>query len=93
MKYLSEVTRIVTNFREPIVEIIDENTALASNDAISKLYAGLKNGSIDSDQKAAEVIYGKPIVDTKYTSLKNRLKNLGCVSNFRHSFLLLTLPR
>jgi hypothetical protein len=74
MKYLSEVTRIVTNFREPVVEIIDENSALASNDAISKLYAGLRNGSIDSDQKAAEVIYGKPMVDTKYTSLKNRLK-------------------
>jgi tetratricopeptide (TPR) repeat protein len=74
MKYLSEVTRIVTNFREPMVEIIDENSALASNDAISKLYSGLKNGSIDSDQKAAEVIYGKPIVDTKYTTLKNRLK-------------------
>ena len=74
MKYLSEVTRIVTNFRDPVVEIIDENTALNSNDAVSKLYAGLKNGSIDSDQKAAEVVYGKSAIDTKYTSLKNRLK-------------------
>jgi len=74
MKYLSEVTRIVTNFREENIEIIDENVALSSNDAVSKLYMGSKNGSIDSDQKAAEIIYGKPIVDTKYTSLKNRLK-------------------
>src|SRR5689334_16634577 len=74
MKYLSEVTRIVTNFRDPVVEIIDENEALSSNDAVSKLYTGLKNGSIDSDQKAAEVVYGKPVIDTKYTSLKNRLK-------------------
>ena len=74
MKYLSEITRIVTNFRDPIVEIIDENSALTSNDAVSKLYTGLKNGSIDSDQKAAEIVYGKPIIDTKYTSLKNRLK-------------------
>src|SRR5579872_5072419 len=74
MKYLSELTRIVTNFREPIVEIIDENVALNSTDHVSKLYTGLRNGSIDSDQKAAQVVYGKPIIDTKYTSLKNRLK-------------------
>lgn len=74
MKYLSEVTRIVTTFREPTIEIIDENDALTSTDNVSKLYAGLKNGLITTDQKAAEVIYGKPITDTKYTSLKNRLK-------------------
>jgi hypothetical protein len=74
MKYLSEVTRIVTTFREPNVEIIDENLALGSSDSVSKLYTGLKNGSITTDQKAAEVVYGKPIIDTKYTSLKNRLK-------------------
>jgi hypothetical protein len=74
MKYLSEITRIVTNFREPNIEIIDETEALTKEDGVSKLYAGLKNGSIATDQKAAEVIYGKPIIDTKYTSLKNRLK-------------------
>lgn len=74
MKYLSEVTRIVTTFREPTIEIIDENDALTSTDNVSKLYAGLKNGLITTDQKAAELIYGKPITDTKYTSLKNRLK-------------------
>jgi hypothetical protein len=74
MKYLSEVTRIVTTFRDPNIEIIEESEALASGDAISKLYTGLRNGSIDSDQRAAEVVYGKPILDTKYTTLKNRLK-------------------
>jgi hypothetical protein len=74
MKYLSEVTRIVTTFREPTVEIIDENSALSSEDSISKLYAGLKNGLITTDQKAAEVVYGKPVIDTKYSTLKNRLK-------------------
>jgi hypothetical protein len=74
MKYLSEVTRIVTTYREPNIEIIDENLALGSSDSVSKLYTGLKNGSITTDQKAAEVVYGKPIIDTKYTSLKNRLK-------------------
>ncbi len=43
-------------------------------DQISKLYLGLKEGKITSDLNAAEYIYGKPVIDSKYTTLKNRLK-------------------
>ncbi|MEI8135306.1 MAG: hypothetical protein WCH46_09600 [bacterium] len=74
MKYLSEITRIVTNFQEQKPEIIEQDDVREGDNAISKLFNGLRNGSITTDQKAAEVIYGKAITDTKFTSLKNRLK-------------------
>src|SRR5437867_3305060 len=74
MKYLNEIVRIVTNFRESKVEIVDNTTSLGSEDNVSKLYTSIKNGTVTTDQKAAEIIYGSSFLDTKYTSLKNRLK-------------------
>src|SRR2546422_1016346 len=74
MQYLNEIVRIVTNYRQTKIEIVDDTTAFNADDNVSKLYLGIKNGSITTDQKAAETIYGNPFLDTKYTSLKNRLK-------------------
>ncbi|MDP4235687.1 MAG: hypothetical protein Q8919_04490, partial [Bacteroidota bacterium] len=74
MKYLGEIVQIVRKFRESKIEIVDDTTTEGGADSISKLYSGLKNGSITSDQKAAEIIYGTSYLDTRYTSLKNRLK-------------------
>ncbi len=74
MKYLREIVQIVTKFRESKVEIVDDTTTINSEDNVAKLFLGIKNGSITTDQKAAELIYGSTFLDTKYTSLKNRLK-------------------
>ena len=74
MKYLREIAQIVTRLKEKKIEIIDDEVDSSSSDNISKFYYGIKSGAINSDLKAAEVIYGKPFLDTKYTTLKNRLK-------------------
>ncbi len=89
MKYLSEIAQIVTRLKENKIEIIDDEVDSSSTDNISKFYYGIKSGAINSDSKAAEVIYGSPVLDTKYTSLKNRLKKKLTNSLF---FLNITSP-
>jgi hypothetical protein len=75
MKYLREIAQIVTRYREKNPDLIDNDPPEDDPDQISKLYLALRDGKITTDLAAAEYIYGNPSIDTKYTTLKNRLKN------------------
>jgi hypothetical protein len=74
VKYLREIAQIVTRYREKNPDLMDFEPSLDDPDMTSKLYLGLRDGKITTDLAAAEYLYGSPTIDTKYTTLKNRLK-------------------
>jgi tetratricopeptide (TPR) repeat protein len=74
MKSLKEITQIITRLKTTKLEVIDDIPDMDSKDHLSRLFAGIKNGTIGSDQQAAQVIYGSTYIDSKYTTLKNRLR-------------------
>ncbi|HYM19529.1 MAG TPA: hypothetical protein VEW28_00835 [Candidatus Kapabacteria bacterium] len=74
MKYLREIAQIVTRYREKNLDVIDDEPSQGDTDYISKLYYGFKENKVTTDLSAAELVYGAPKIDTKYTTLKNRLK-------------------
>lgn len=74
MQYLREIAQIVTRFREKNPELIDPVDSGDDTDYVTKLYFGLEDGKIQSDLEAAEYVYGSAYIDSRYTSLKNRLK-------------------
>lgn len=74
MNSLKEITQVIARLKLEKIEIIDEEPKLGDKDNISKLYFGIKSNSISTDQQAAQLIYGNSLVDTRFTSLKNRLK-------------------
>jgi hypothetical protein len=74
LKYLREIAQIVTRYREKNPDLMDYDPSPDDPDMASKLYIGLRDGKITSDLAAAEYLYGSPTIDTKYTTLKNRMK-------------------
>jgi hypothetical protein len=74
MNSLREITQVIARLKLEKIEIIDEEPTLGDQDNISKLYFGIKSNSISTDQEAAKLIYNSPQVDTRFTTLKNRLK-------------------
>lgn len=74
MKYLREITQIVTRYREKNIDLLSDEPSSEDEDNISKLYLGLKEGKITSDIEATKEIYESTLIDTRYTTLKNRLK-------------------
>ncbi len=75
MNSLKEITQVIARLKLEKIEIIDEEPTLGDQDNISKLYFGIKSNSLTTDQQAAQLIYGSSLVDTRFTTLKNRLKN------------------
>jgi hypothetical protein len=75
MQSLREITQIISRLKTTKLEVVDELPDSGAPDNLSKLLSGIKSGSITSDQKAAEMIYGTTYLDSKYTTLKNRLRN------------------
>ena len=72
--HLPELLRVVARLRDPKLEIIDEDYDKDSKENISKLYYGIKSGKFANDAAAAAEIYGAPATDTRYSTLKSRLK-------------------
>src|SRR5688500_1777046 len=75
MKQLKELVQIVTRHRQSKPDFIDEDFLKSDEEHITSFYQGIKQGKFASDQAAAEGIYGNPLIDTKYTTLKSRLKS------------------
>ncbi len=75
MKQLKELVQIVTRHRQSKPDFIDEEFLESNEEHIAVLYNGVRQGKFSSDQAAAEEIYGSPLIDTKYTTLKSRLKS------------------
>lgn len=74
MNNLKEITQVITRLKLEKIEIIEQEPRIDDQDNISKLYFGIKGDSITTDLQAAESIYGKPVIDSRFTTLKNRLK-------------------
>jgi hypothetical protein len=75
MKQLKELVQIVTRHRQPKPDFIDEEFINSTSEHASRLYNAVRQGKLTSDQAAAEEIYGSSIIDTRYTTLKSRLKS------------------
>lgn len=76
MKQLKELVQIVTRHRQPKPDFIDEEfLASTEEEHIIRFYHGIRQGKFATDQAAAEEIYGKPLIDAKYATLKSRLKS------------------
>jgi hypothetical protein len=75
MKQLKELVQIVTRHRQPKPDFIDEDFLGSDIEHITSLYHGIRQGKINTDQAAAQEIYGSSLIDTKYTTLKSRLKS------------------
>jgi hypothetical protein len=75
MKQLKELVQIVTRHRQSKPDFIDESFFESKDEHIVRLYDGIRQGKLATDQAAAEDIYGSPLIDTKYSTLKSRLKS------------------
>ncbi len=75
MNSLKEITQVITRLKLEKIEFIDDEPNPGDQDNISKLYFGIKSNSLTTDQQAAQLIYGSPLLDSRYTTLKNRLRN------------------
>lgn len=75
MEHLQEVINILSKKRLDKVELIDQDLIGAENSLMSKLYEGIKNGEVHSDNDGIIYVYGS--VNSKnnqnYRRLKSRL--------------------
>ena len=74
MRYFPEIIRILDRFREPRIETIDTGFRKRREDKSFQLYEGIKTGNFKNDAVAAAALYDGEEADTRYSSLKNRLK-------------------
>jgi len=88
MNHLPEILRVVARLRDPKLEVINEDYDKNSTENISKLYYGFKSGEYQNDQVAAASLYAASPTDTRYTTLKTRLKK-----RLLNSLFLLDLKR
>jgi hypothetical protein len=75
MEHLKEVINILSKKRLDKVELIDQDLIGAENSLMSKLYEGIKNGEVHSDDDGIMYVYGT--INSKnnqnYRRLKSRL--------------------
>ncbi len=74
MRYFSEIIRVIESLQDTRIEIADEDIRTSEESQLSKLYSGIRVGTIANDSDAARILYGAPSLDTRYTTLKSRLK-------------------
>lgn len=74
MKYLLEISKIVTKKKVKKIEIFDDHSLKQKNSKFNEFYELLMNGSLNSDQEAANLLYNSTPTDDKYRQLKSRFK-------------------
>src|SRR5579871_5208096 len=74
MKYFAEIIRILERFRERRTETVDTDFRSQTDNREFLLYDGIRSGSLPNDFEAADTLYQAPPTDTRYSSMKNRLK-------------------
>lgn len=74
MKHLLEIARIVTKKKVKKIEIFDDHSLKQKNSRFNDFYELLMNGSLHSDQEAAQLLYDGRPTDDKYRQLKSRFK-------------------
>ncbi|MGH1338602.1 MAG: hypothetical protein ACRBFS_20985 [Aureispira sp.] len=74
MKHLLEIARIVTKKKVKKIEIFDDHSLKQKNSRFNDFYELLMNGSLHTDQEAAQLLYDGRPTDDKYRQLKSRFK-------------------
>ncbi|HEY3875195.1 MAG TPA: hypothetical protein VGM92_06940 [Candidatus Kapabacteria bacterium] len=74
MKYFAEIIRILERFRERRTETVDTDFRSQADNKEFLLYDGIRKGTFPNDFEAADALYQMPPTDTRYSSMKNRLK-------------------
>jgi hypothetical protein len=74
MKYFPEIVRILENFRERRTDTVDTDFRAQAENKEFLLYDGIRSGKFPNDREAADELYEVPPTDTRYSSMKNRLK-------------------
>jgi len=74
MKYFPEIIRILENFRERRTDTVDTDFRAQTKNKEFLLYDGIRSGKFPNDIEAADELYEVPPTDTRYSSMKNRLK-------------------
>jgi hypothetical protein len=74
MKYFPEIIRILENFRERRTDTVDTDFRAQTENKEFLLYDGIRSGKFPNDNEASDELYEVPPTDTRYSSMKNRLK-------------------
>ncbi len=74
MNYFPEIIRILENFRERRTDTVDTDFRAQTKNKEFLLYDGIRTGKFPNDFEAADELYQVPPTDTRYSSMKNRLK-------------------
>lgn len=74
MKHLLEIAQIVTQKKVRKIEIFDDHCLKQKKSKFKNFYELLMNGSLHTDQEAAQLIYDSCPKDDKYRQLKSRFK-------------------
>ncbi|MFK7798328.1 MAG: hypothetical protein AB8E82_12825 [Aureispira sp.] len=74
MKHLLEISKIVTKKKVKKIEIFDDNSLKQKSSRFNDFYELLMNGTIQTDQEAAQILYDGRPTDDKYRQLKSRFK-------------------
>ncbi len=74
MKYFPEIIRILENFRERRTDTVDTDFRAQTQNKEFLLYDGIRSSKFPNDFEAAEELYEVAPTDTRYSSMKNRLK-------------------
>jgi hypothetical protein len=74
MKYFPEIIRILENFRERRTDTVDTDFRAQTENKEFLLYDGVRSGKFPNDIEAADELYETSPTDTRYSSMKNRMK-------------------
>ncbi len=74
MKYFPEIIRILEKFRERRTDTVDTDFRAQTENKEFLLYDGIRTGKFPNDNEAADELYEVSPTDTRYSSMKNRLK-------------------
>lgn len=74
MKYLIEISKIVTKKKVRKIEIFDDHSLKQKNSKFNEFYELLMTGNLQNDQEAANQLYNNNPTDDKYRQLKSRFK-------------------
>ncbi len=74
MKNLLDITKILTQKKIGKIEILDEQTLRQKDSLFGKFYKGLCAEKIETDEEAAQLLYGTPDIGDTYRKLKSRFR-------------------
>ena len=74
MKHILEIAKIVTKKKVKKIEIFDDYSLSQKSSKFNDFYEAVVNDKFETDEQAAEYLYGSPSTDDKYRQLKSRFK-------------------